>query len=171
MKILIVSDSHDNWQNLDRAVAIGNELGCEVMLHAGDFVTPVGMRLLDQFKGQMHLVWGNNEGEKEGWRVGISKREHIMHHEDTMEIEFDGLKFYMNHYPDLVHATAGAGAYDVCIYGHDHIYYDETLSNNTRLLNPGEIAGNKTGTATCMIFDTETKKAEKVVVAKDQYML
>ncbi len=171
MKVLITSDSHDNWKNLEAAISIGNEQGCEVKLHAGDFVTPAGISLLDKFNGEIHIVWGNNEGEKEGWRIKVSKRDKITHYGDTMEGEVGSLKFYMNHYPIQAHNAAESGKYDVCVYGHDHEYYDETLPNGTRLLNPGEIVGWKTGVATCMIFDTETGVAEKIVVAENQYML
>jgi len=46
----------------------------------------------------------------------------------------------------------------------DHIYHEEIISNGTLLLNPGEVHGNKTGVSTCMIFNTETKKVEKVIL-------
>jgi len=168
MKILVVSDSHDNWHNLEKAISIGNELGCEVMLHAGDFVVSAGIDLLDTFNGAIHIVWGNNEVEKDVWRMKINKRENTTHHEDTMQTEIDGLKFYMNHYPEIVRDMAENHKYDVCIYGHDHFYNDEVLDSGARLLNPGEVVGWKTGTATCMIFDTTNKKAEKVIIAENQ---
>jgi predicted phosphodiesterase len=66
MKILIISDSHDAWAKIEKAIAIGNENNCQVLLHAGDFVTPAGVKLLAKFKGEVHIVWGNNEGEREG---------------------------------------------------------------------------------------------------------
>ncbi len=172
MKILIVSDSHDNWKNLETAISIGNEQCCEVMLHAGDFVSPSGIKILNIFRGHVHLVFGNNEGELVGLVKLISESNNITLHykfgESVMNMDIDGLQFYMNHYPSNALAIANTDEYNVCVYGHDHVYHDETMKNGTRLLNPGEIVGWKTGTATCIIFDTETKIAEKIIVAKNQ---
>lgn len=164
MKILIVSDTHDNEEKLSTAISVGNNAGCEIMLHAGDFVSPPTLDNLKSFNGNVYLVWGNNEGEKVGFMSKIAKMENTEMIGDVMEKEFGGLKFYMNHYPDIVLNAGLTGKYDVCIYGDDHIYHEETMSNGTILLNPGEVHGNKTGISTCMIFDTETKKAEKIIL-------
>jgi len=164
MKILIVSDSHDNDEKLSRAISAGNDAGCEVMLHAGDFVSPPTLDNLKSFEGKVYLVWGNNEGEKVGFIAKVAQLENTEMVGNVMEKEFNGLKFYMNHYPEIVENAALTGKYDVCIYGHDHIYHEEIISNGTLLLNPGEVHGNKTGVSTCMIFNTETKKVEKVIL-------
>ena len=160
MKILIVSDSHDNYDKLREAITSGNKAGCEVMLHAGDFVSPPGIDFVKDFNGEVHMVWGNNEGEKIGMMAKIAKHENITMHGNVMEIEFDGFKFYMNHYPDIVKNASLTNQYHVCI--HDHIYNEEKISEKTTVLNPGEIHGYKTGTHTCMIFDTQTKVAERI---------
>ncbi len=164
MKILIASDSHDNNEKLSGAVAIGNDFGCEVMLHAGDFVSPPTLDNLKSFNGKVYLVWGNNEGEKVGFVAKVAQLSNTEMAGDVMEKEFGGLKFYMNHYPDIAENAGLTGKYDVCIYGHTHLYNEETISNGTLFLNPGEVHGNKTGVSTCIIFDTETKKVEKVIL-------
>jgi len=164
MKILIVSDSHDNDGKLSTAVSVGNEAGCEVMLHAGDFVSPPTLDNLKSFNGKAYLVWGNNEGEKVGFIKKVESMENVEMAGDVLEKEFGGLKFYMNHYPEIVENAALSGKYNVCIYGHDHIYHEEVVSNGTLLLNPGEVHGNKTGVSTCIVFDTETKKVDKIVL-------
>ncbi len=162
MKILIMSDSHDNYDKMREAISVGNDAGCEILLHAGDFVSPPGIEFLKDFDGSVHIVWGNNEGEKVGILTQISKHDNITMHGDAMEQNFGGLDFYMNHYPDIVRNAALTGKYDVCIHGHDHIYNEEKISNKTILLNPGEIHGYKTGTHTAMIFDTETRGVERI---------
>ncbi len=161
MKILIVSDTHDNYKRFANAVDAGNAAGCEVMLHAGDFVSPPTLEVLEDFKGKVYLVWGNNEGEKIGFMKRIEKMSNVEHCGDVMEKEIDRLKFYMNHFPDIVENAALSGKYDVCVYGHTHLYDKRTLENGTLVLNPGEVHGNKTGVPTCMIFDTATKTVER----------
>lgn len=168
MKILITSDSHDRWDYLKRAVEKGNEERCEIMLFAGDLVAPGGVSILKGFNGRVNLVLGNNEGELVGLTRMLDANENTIFHyrrgESTMEEEFDGLKFYMNHYPNIVKNVAKIGEFDVCIYGHNHIYCEEILENGTILLNPGEVQGYKTGVATCMIFDTQTKEITKITL-------
>ena len=108
------------------------------------------------------MVWGNNEGEKVGMMAKISESKNITMHGDVMEKEFGGLYFYMNHYPDIVRNAALTGKYDVCIYGHDHIYNEEKVSGKTIILNSGEIHGYKTGTHTAIIFNTITREVQKL---------
>jgi putative phosphoesterase len=168
MKILITSDSHDRWEYLELAVQEGIKVGCEVMLFAGDFMSPGGVKILEQFSGDVHFVLGNNDGELVGLTRWLDKSKNVTLHykfgESTLEEEIDGVSFYMNHFPDAVKNAALSGKYDVCVYGHDHMYHEEILGNGTILLNPGEIQGYKTGNSTCMIFDTSTKKVEKIIL-------
>lgn len=168
MKILITSDAHDRWDHLEKAIQTGNELGCEIMLFAGDFMSPPGLKTLETFNGIIHMVLGNNDGELVGLTRKTSASEKINLYYDSGESVFnqqiDGLTFYMNHFPGFVRNAALSGNYDVCVYGHDHIYHEEVLDNGTLLLNPGEIQGYKTGQPTCMIFDTATKQINKIVL-------
>lgn len=170
MKILIASDSHDRWEYLEEAVDKGNAAGCEAMLFAGDFMSPTGVYILKKFNGPVHFVFGNNEGEIVGLTRSMDASENIKLHykfgESIFTDTIDGLSFYMNHYPKVVRNAALTGEYDVCVYGHDHIYHEETLENGTILLNPGEIQGFKTGKASCMIFDTETKSGERIEIGE-----
>ncbi len=134
------------------------------MLHSGDFVSPPTLDNLKNFNGKVYLVWGNNEGEKVGFMDKVEQLENTEMVGNVMEKEFGGLKFYMNHYPDIVRNAALTAKYDVCIYGHTHTYNEETISNGILLLNSGEVHGNKTGVSTCMIFDTKTRKLEKIIL-------
>ncbi len=164
MKILIVSDSHDNYEKLKKAISFGNDSACGVMLHAGDFVSPPGIKLLGDFDGSVHIVWGNNEGDKISLVNKIAEYSNVTIHGDIMEETFDGLDFYMNHYPSIVENAALSHKYDVCIFGHTHIYSQKTIQDKVLLLNPGEVHGYKTGTHTAIIFDTKTKIAEKIIL-------
>lgn len=168
MKILIASDSHDRWGNLENAINKGNKTECEIMLFAGDFMSPPGINVLEQFNGAVHFVFGNNDGELVGLTQMISASKKITLHyqsgESTLRETFGDLSFFMNHYPNVVRNAAQTNEYDVCIYGHDHLYHEETLANGTLLLNPGELQGYRTGNITCMILDTETLNIEKVKI-------
>ncbi len=166
MKILIASDSHDNWEKLSRAVTVGNEHNCEVLLFAGDLISPPGIDVLRQFSGQVHLVLGNNEGELVALtRVCDSAPSVTLHgnlNGGTMEETFGGLRFYMNHYPLNAEHAAHTGSYDVVVFGHTHEYHEDHLVNGTILLNPGEVQGYRTGTSSVVLFDTDTRHIERI---------
>lgn len=161
MKIAIMSDSHDNWENLASAIKVANENGCETLMHAGDLIAPPGVAILEQFNGKVYFVWGNNEGEKLGMTRLIDKSDKITLEGDICEIEIDKLKIFMNHYPRNTELAALSGQFDLCIHGHTHIYREDKFGD-TILVNPGEIQGYRTGTSTFIIFDTTDKSVRKV---------
>jgi putative phosphoesterase len=131
-RLVLVSDTHVPA----RAKALPDQLwaavdDADVVIHAGDWVSP---ELLDQFEARSrHLigVWGNNDGEELRSRLPEVARETI-----------DGIRFA------VVHETGAAGgrearcdaAYpetDVLVFGHSHIPWDTTTTRGLRLLNPG----------------------------------
>jgi putative phosphoesterase len=163
MKIAIMSDSHENWINLEKAVSIANEKECEYLLFAGDLIAPPMLSYLEKFSGKVKFVWGNNEAERVGLVRKMDASKNIEMCGDVFEAEIDGLKVFMNHYPRFVELAAKSGEFDLCIHGHTHIYREEKIGN-TILINPGEIQGFKTGIATFVIFDTVKKTLEKVLL-------
>lgn len=160
MKIAIMSDSHDRWDHLEKAVNIANEEQCEVLLFAGDLITPPGIAVLEKFDGQVKFVWGNNEGERLGMTRKFDASNKLELCGDIFEGEIEGLKIYMNHYPRNAQLAAKSGEFDLCVFGHTHEYFEEKVGD-VWLINPGEIQGYATGKVTFIIFDTESKTLEK----------
>ncbi|MFC1780121.1 YfcE family phosphodiesterase [Patescibacteria group bacterium] len=160
MKIAILSDSHDNWQNLNKAIKLVNKNKCEILLFAGDLITPSAIaNILEKFSGKEgHLIFGNNEGEKFGYTKEAEASKKLTLHGDTYEGIIDGVKIFMNHYPRIAELATKSQEFDLCIHGHNHTAHSEKVGT-TILLNPGEIAGvkEKPGFA---IFDTKSKKIE-----------
>lgn len=156
-----MSDCHDAWGNLEEAVSKANEEKCEHLLFAGDLNSPPGVGIFEKFNGEVILVWGNNEGEKSGLTRKFDASKNIKLAGDIYEGELDGVKIFMNHYPRITELAAKSGEFDICVFGHTHDY-EEKKVGNTLLVNPGEIQGLATGEAGFVIFDTETKKAERI---------
>ena len=69
MKIGILSDTHDDIDNVKEAIYRFKEQKVELIIHAGDFVFP---GIIDEFKTSQNEDWhpklvgvlGNNDGEK-----------------------------------------------------------------------------------------------------------
>lgn len=162
MKLAIISDSHDHYGNLSRAIELANEAGCERMLFAGDLIAPGnGTAVLSTFKGDVHFIYGNNDGEEFGMTKQFAKHEHLSIEGKTFEAEIDGVKIFMNHYPRIAEIAAHSGLFDLVIYGHDHKYFEEKVGDCV-LLNPGAIHPYKIPCASFVIFDTIDRSVNRI---------
>lgn len=163
MLLAILSDSHDHWQNLEKAVTLANAEHCDHLIFAGDLIAPPGLKLLETFSGPTTWVWGNNEGERHKLTQLSDASDKLTLAGDILETELGGLKLFMNHYPRITELAAKAAEFDLCIHGHTHIYREETIGQ-TLLLNPGEIQGYITGTPSFIIFDTTDRSIRKILL-------
>lgn len=156
MKIGIISDSHDNLGNLSRALRLLREKGAELVLHAGDFVSPFtaepfrteGLRLVG--------VFGNNDGDKLYLRERFSGLGEIYF--GPHELELAGRKILLMHEPRGLAAFIASGIYELIVYGHTH--RPEIRPGRPLVVNPGECGGWLTGKPTCALVDLSTLSAE-----------
>lgn len=159
MKVGIISDTHDNLKNIEKAVKIFNEEKVEIVIHAGDIISPFVINSLKKLNSKVKAVFGNNDGEL----LLLSKRFTEIGSIEKGPVEFllDGRKVFLNHEPYNVDTIFKFGGYDIVIYGHTH----EKLikeENNKLLINPGECCGYLTGKGTVVILDTSNMKVEEV---------
>ena len=163
MRLAVISDLHDNiWALADVLSALP---ACEEMLCLGDLCAPFTIAEIRKgFAGPVHLVWGNNDGDKvmvSQVAAGVGD----MHlHGDFCELGLGGRSIALTHYPQLASALAGGGRYDLVCHGHDHTRNIERRGR-TLLLNPGEVMG-RLGTSSFAVYDTDAGEAEIVVVPR-----
>ena len=157
MKIGIISDSHDNLENIVKSIKVFKDKGVDFVLHLGDYVNPNSVKA---FKGiKLVGIFGNNDGD----RFRLINAFHEVGGKikgDFYEFDEDGLRFACYHgtEPQLRDALIECGRYDLVIYGHTHKCVDET-KGNTRVLNPGTVHGFG-DRATVMVFDTKNRQVE-----------
>ena len=162
MKIGIISDTHDNLPQIRKAVEVFNREKVDLVLHAGDFVSPftaLEFKLLNcPFTG----IFGNNDGDKlylqekfkgigelcpEPYQVNINQKIIIMLHKDG-----------------LIDALAESQKYEVIIYGHTH-QTDLRKIRKTLIINPGECGGWLSGKSTIALLDLENSEAKIINLA------
>jgi len=144
VKIGIISDSHDDVMNVNRAIDIFEQNEIKAVIHAGDIISPPIVtefkRLTD--KGiEIFGVFGNNDGEKRG----LENAFFVINGRllgDEGKIEIDGLKFCIYHGQNLKkrEKIISSQKFDVCVFGHSHTKVSETLNmkkRSTIVLNPG----------------------------------
>jgi putative phosphoesterase len=162
MKLVILSDTHDNIWAFDEAIPVLSQ--GEVILHCGDLCSPFMIpRLAEAAAGRpVHIVWGNNDGDKRLLMVQANNVGNVRIHGELAELDLGGLRVAINHYPEIGRALASGETYDLVCYGHDHIANHEKIGQ-TDLINPGEMMGLK-GKRTLVVFDTATRSVEWVEI-------
>jgi putative phosphoesterase len=162
MRVAILSDIHDNIPKL--RAALGGLKGVGAVLCLGDLCSPFIVKELGEgFRGPLHVVFGNNDGDR--YRIAEVAKEypHIQIHGEYADLEIDGRSFSLNHYDDIARAIAATGKHDVVCHGHSHRLVIER-KGSTLVVNPGEIFGLLSGKSTFVIYDTQTGEAERVDV-------
>ena len=131
-------DSHDNIPNVKRAVALFNELGVDLVVHAGDFIAPFAIDPLADLNCSVVGVFGNNDGE----RVVVAQRFETIGgevHPNLASVSLGDRNIAVMHYPELALPIAKSRDYDIVVYGHTHQIDIQT--GEVLLLNPGETGG------------------------------
>jgi putative phosphoesterase len=115
----IMSDSHDNIDAIKKAVTLFNNKCVDVVIHAGDLISPFTASEFQKLDPEFVAVYGNNDGEREGLK---SAYKDLCVLEDFKEISIEGWKFSIIHgtNPAIVDSLRRSGKYDVVVRGHTH---------------------------------------------------
>jgi len=160
MKVGVLADVHDNIWALPEALARLD--GCAELLCLGDLCAPFTItEIAERFPRTVHLVWGNNDGDKLLISRNAQAAGNVTIHGDLAELELDGRAIAMTHYPNIGMALARGKTYDLVCYGHSH-QREVTQVGGTVLLNPGEVMG-RLGVRSVAVYDTDSGRAEIIV--------
>ena len=166
MLVGIISDTHDNLPMIDEVVARLNKDGVQLVLHAGDYISPFVPSHFKPLKARLVGVFGNNCAERELLKkrfaeIGAEVKSFFV------DIEVDGLKVALlhGHEEALLNSLINSGIYDVLVYGHLH-KADVRTVRETLVINPGEVCGYLSGEHTYALLDVERRKAEIIRMAR-----
>jgi len=152
----IMSDSHDNLDAVRKAVRLFQDSGCDLIIHAGDFVAPFSAQVLGSAGCEVKAVFGNCDGEKHGLKTmfgpfgTIRKAPFVFAHE--------GKRIAVIHLDAPVGELVASGEYDLVVYGHTH-RPDVRRAGSTLIVNPGETGGWVTKRSTVALYDPATGEA------------
>ena len=164
MLVGVFSDVHDNLDNLNKALHIFKERGVRALIFCGDFCSPIPSRVMGGgFEGDIHCVFGNGDGDRFAMlNVAHHQFPNLKLHGEHADLEFDGVKVAVTHYPFYARALARTGDYQAVFSGHTHELHEERIGD-CLWVNPGEVLGWK-GQATCAIYDTGANAVEIVTL-------
>jgi len=163
MKIAIISDSHDNITNIYKFLDYAKKQNVEMIIHCGDVCAPSVLKELgEKFLGQIHIVYGNVDGDKDMMEKIAKGFDYVTIHGIVGEIKVDDKKIAFTHYPDKGRELAESGKYNYVFYGHNHKPWQE-LVGNTQLINPGTLAG-LFAKATFALWDTNEREPKLILL-------
>ena len=150
----IISDTHDHRLHVLKAIDIFNRHDVDLILHAGDLITPFVVKEFLKAKAEKFIaVFGNNDGEKLHLKT-VTEEGGGEIHEYCYKTTLHNRTIYMTHTQHNVEDIAAAGAYDLVIYGHTHVR-EIRRKANTLILNPGEATDWITGKSHLVILDLD----------------
>lgn len=160
MKIGIMSDTHDNLPAVDAAVKRFNEENVELVLHAGDYVSPFVIPRFKSLEAKLVGVFGNNDGDHEFLKAKFKENPNLEIRGFFAKIEIDSVKIALLHGNDqeLVNSLADFSTFDVIVHGHSHTA-EIKKKNGTLKVNPGEVCGYLTGKSTIAFLDVNNQTA------------
>lgn len=164
MKILLLSDIHDNVWALQTILQSGHAAETDVLICGGDLCSPFIIDLLSAFKKPVHIVLGNNDCDVAAMTGKLPKYPNIKIHGEYYRDELDNKTIAVNHYPEKAQKLLQLQAYDIVCYGHDHSIFARQ-EGKTLLLNPGAVMGFnamqlKDIDSSFMIYNTRTNAVD-----------
>lgn len=170
MKIAIISDTHDNWPYIDKVCEYFKNQNINTLLHCGDVCAPITLiHLAEEFPGEIHWVLGNVDGDPYLMVTKTADAKNLNHYGAVVgELELDGKKIALQHYPKLARGLAFTGDYTAVFYGHDHTQhkeYIEVQGKRILLANPGNLCDIK-NPASFGIYETKENSIE-IISLKD----
>lgn len=149
----LISDTHEQKEEIKKAMDIFKSKNVDFVIHAGDIISPLTLKLFSGLK--LKIVFGNNDGEKSG----LNEMANLLGFEDineTKEFVYKKKKFfvYHGHVDSVLYDAIKDQEYDYIITGHTHIAKDEKIGN-TRIINPGALFSSQKSIA---VLDVENDK-------------
>jgi len=162
LRVLIISDTHDNLSNVDLLVRhVIPEEKPEIVVHLGDFTSPFTLLKLKEPGLPVVGVLGNNDGD-----VGMLREIERNLAPQPVEANLGGFSAFLMHgFKDaaftekVAAAIALSGYYRLVLFGHTHRYKVERRGK-ALLVNPGTLSGYLAEEATYAILDTASRNVQ-----------
>jgi hypothetical protein len=160
MLIGLIADTHDNLPMVEKAIKRLNDENVELVLHAGDYVSPFVIPKFKGLKAKLIGVFGNNDGDHEFLKKRFSENERLEIRGNFADTTVDGVRIVLLHGSDreLLKALVESDSFDVVVHGHMH-NAEAYRKGKTLIVNPGEVCGYLTGKSTIALLDTVKHEA------------
>ena len=160
-QIAVISDVHDNWANLDKAIEmLKKSPDISQLILCGDVCAPITLKkIIETLKNfDIYLVYGNVDGDHKSMEEIEKNYNNLKIYGLEGKIKICGRKIGFTHFKTRAKKMAEKDSFDIIFYGHTHSPWEEKIKE-TILLNPGELTGFF-GKSTFVIYDLEMMQAK-----------
>jgi uncharacterized protein len=160
MLIGVVSDTHNNYPMVSKALGRLAQRGVSQILHCGDIEDEETVALFSGF--DTHFVFGNCDSDQNGLRRAMTRSGATLH-ENFGSLELEGMHIAWIHGDNgrLRRELEASGHYDFLFYGHTH-RPEAHRAGLTWVINPGAL--HRAKPKTFLILDLSSKKWESVEI-------
>lgn len=137
MRLGVVSDTHGNMENTERAVELLRGLAVDEVLHCGDVCSAAVVAAFAEWP--THFVFGNMDGNPESLKL-IMRDLGLTCHDRFGTLERADRRIAFLHSDDAsrFRQTITSGEFDLVCYGHTH-RAESHREGETLVLNPGAL--------------------------------
>jgi len=156
MRIGVFSDSHDHVDNVRRAVAEFNRQECDLVVFAGDFVSPIVVPTLRKLCCPMVACFGDNDGNQLGLQGGMRIVGPVAYPPFCFRTA-DGIPILVGHIFEQLRSMIDGAQVVIC--GHTHKPSIRTDERGVLFVNPGETSGWTYRKPTIAVLETNPLSA------------
>jgi putative phosphoesterase len=154
MLIGVVSDTHNNFKNIDQIIAIFNSENLGLVIHTGDITKAETLRKFSNLNCPLMGVFGNNDRLEQGLEE-VCNQYNFVFRDPPLSLLLGEKKFVVFHEPDEIESYVNKHRdIDVVLHGHTHRHKEET-KDDIIYFNPGECAGFVQGKNAIGVIDTD----------------
>jgi putative phosphoesterase len=163
MKIGILSDTHNNFENLQTALNLFQQEGISRLFHCGDLTGAEIARKLAGF--EVTCVLGNVDVASGEIRETLLAQ----NPENSVGLVYRGqvgdarIAATHGHIPGALDELVHAGSFDYVFTGHSHLHKEERFGI-TRLINPGSLGGLRREERHVCLLDLDSGKARFIEI-------
>jgi hypothetical protein len=152
LKIGILSDTHNNLLNIQKALAIFSNYQPECLIYCGDATTIESIQWFCEYR--MIYTFGNGDLATGELSASLKAFNNDNYAGFVYKGELAGKKVAVihGHWMDQLDELTSYGKYDYVFTGHTHTRMDEKVGK-TRLINPGAVGGSGSESRSIAILD------------------
>jgi putative phosphoesterase len=158
MLVGLMADSHDRIPAIAELLRQMQERGASMVLHAGDYVSPLVLKPFEDLHMTLAGVFGANDGDRNSLLSRASAGIGLEIFESPHSFDVAGKQILLvNDIGDVSKRSISSHA--VVVHGFTHLQSMKSVGN-TLLVNPGESCGWLHGVPGAALLDLDTMKVE-----------
>ena len=158
MKVGLMADTHDRVPAIAELLKLMREGGATMVLHAGDYVSPLSLKPFEDLHMTLQGVFGRNDGDPQGLLSRASAGLGLEIFESPHSFEVSGHQILLTH--DIADVQKrSVKAHSVIVHGFTH-QQSMKEQGESLVVNPGEACGWLYGTPGAALLDLDNKRVE-----------